>query len=213
VRRAEPVPAWGVVVPVKPLHSAKSRLSAYGERCRQELALAFAVDVVRAALGCTRVARVLAVCDDDLVAQELRCTGADVVPDAPAAGLNAALVHGEKLVRAADVGVVALSADLPALRPRDLQDVLDGVAATQRAFVADAAGTGTTLLAAGRSTALRPAFGSGSRQRHLASGARQLPAGARLRQDVDTPYDLRAALRLGVGARTAAVAAELRSTA
>jgi len=44
-----------------------------------------------------------------------------VVPDLPAAGLNEALLHGAT-VAAAEFpgnGVVALSADLPALRPAE----------------------------------------------------------------------------------------------
>src|SRR3954454_20963656 len=49
---------WGVVVPVKRLDLAKSRLASYGDVHRQELALAFAADVVLAA---ATVARVLVV--------------------------------------------------------------------------------------------------------------------------------------------------------
>ena len=45
------VTAWGVVVPVKRLTRAKTRLGAYGSVLRAELALAFAADVVAAALG------------------------------------------------------------------------------------------------------------------------------------------------------------------
>lgn len=75
-----------------------------------------------------------------------------------------------------------------------------------RAFLADAPGVGTTLLAADAGAALAPGFGVASRARHLASGAREI--GLRgvdsVRQDVDTGADLRAALALGVGPHTAA---------
>ncbi len=53
----------------------------------------------------------------------------------------------------------------------------------------------------------RPAFGLGSRDRHRAAGAAKeldLPALRGLRQDVDTPADLRLAADLGLGPRTAA---------
>jgi 2-phospho-L-lactate guanylyltransferase len=73
----------------------------------------------------------------------------------------------------------------------------------------DRAGTGTTLLAAAPGAALTPAYGAGSRAVHLASGAVELPGAAGLRLDVDTPDDLAAALLLGVGAATAAVAERL----
>lgn len=213
---------WHVVVPLKPLALAKSRLGpAAGEPGRGRLALAFALDTVGAALACPAVGSVTVVTDDAEAAERLAATGARVIPDAPRAGLNAALAHGEQRVRAERPGaaVAALNADLPALRPAELARVLDGVpdgapggaAGGGRAFLADAPGTGTTLLAAGAGVALAPGFGVASRARHLASGAREIGlAGVdSVRQDVDTGADLRAALALGVGPHTAAALARL----
>lgn len=206
-----PPASWGAVVPVKHLTVAKSRLAAYGDASRRALALAFAADVVTAALDCPAVARVLVVTDDAEAAAALGALGATVVPDDPDAGLNPALAHGADLLRAAEpsLGVVTLSADLPALRPADLAEALAAVPAGGRAFVADAAGTGTTLLAASAPASLSPTFGTGSRRRHLGSGAVELPGTEALRRDVDTPEDLTAALVLGVGRRTAAAAARV----
>lgn len=203
--------AWGVVVPVKHLDVAKSRLSGYGDPARRALALAFAVDVVRAALDCPVVGEVLVVTDDPQAAAALGALGARVAPDDPDAGLNPALAHGAELLRAEDpgLGVVTVSADLPALSPDDLAAALRAVPPGGRAFVADSAGTGTTLLAASAPAALLPSYGAGSRARHRASGAVELPGTAALRRDVDTPADLREAVALGVGARTAVVAAGL----
>ena len=200
--------AWGVVVPVKRLALAKTRLGAYGDDLRQALALAFAADVVDAALGCDLVGRVLVITDDPRAAQVLAAIGARIAPDSPDAGLNPALTHGANLLRDIDpsFGIATLSADLPALRSADLAATLRQVTTRSRAFVADAAGDGTTLLAAGPGTALQPAYGPSSRRAHLASGAVELPATAGLRQDVDTPTDLAIALRLGVGRHTAALA-------
>lgn len=209
---ADDVNPWGVVVPVKRLAVAKSRLAAYGDAARRDLALAFAADVVTAALSCPLVRRVLVVTDDPLAAQVLERLGARVVGDAPDDGLNAALVHGAHLLRAErpDQGVATLSSDLPALTAGDLAAVLASVPGGGRAFVPDADARGTTLLAAATGTALEPAYGPGSRQAHLLSGALELAATPGLRRDVDTPDDLVAALALGVGPRTAAVAAGLR---
>jgi 2-phospho-L-lactate guanylyltransferase len=203
-----PAVPWGLVVPVKRLALAKSRLAAYGDEARQDLALAFAIDVVTAALRTAGVADVLVVTDDDRAADVLAGVGARVVADSPDAGLNPALEHGAELLRvAADVGVATLSADLPALQPADLAAALAAVPAGGRAFVADAAGSGTTLLAAAPGILLAPGYGPGSRGAHLASGALELVGAPGLRLDVDTPEDLVAALLLGVGAATAAVAA------
>jgi 2-phospho-L-lactate guanylyltransferase len=202
---------WGVVVPVKRLSVAKSRLSAYGDGSRQELALAFACDVVAAA---AEVAHVLVVTDDPRASAELAGLGARVVPDDPDAGLNPALAHGADLLRADDpaAGVATLSADLPALRPDDLRAALADVPAGERAFVVDRAGTGTTLLAAGPGALLDPAFGPASREAHLRSGARELVAAPSLRCDADTADDLWTALALGVGPRTRSVAQGLGLT-
>lgn len=199
------------MVPVKRLAVAKSRLAAYGDAARRELALAFAADVVAAALGCALVEQVLVVTDDAEAADALGALGARVTPDDPDAGLNPALEHGAELLRAghAGLGVVTVSSDLPALTSRDLGAALAAVPAGGRAFVADSAGTGTTLLAACAPAPLAPSYGPGSRERHLAGGAVELSGPAGLRRDVDTPEDLRDALLLGVGARTAAVAATL----
>ncbi|MFD1658337.1 2-phospho-L-lactate guanylyltransferase [Streptomyces caeni] len=205
---------WTVVVPLKALARAKSRLAdTAADGLRPGLALAFAQDTVAAVLACAAVRDVAVVTDDPLAARELAALGARIVPDEPGGGLNAALTHAEAGVRRARPGcaLAALNADLPALHPAELARVLDAAAAFPRAFLPDAAGIGTTLLAAAPGRALRPAFGPDSRMRHRASGARELALDAvdSVRQDVDTGGDLRAALALGVGPRTAAMAARL----
>jgi 2-phospho-L-lactate guanylyltransferase len=205
---------WTLVIPLKPLAQAKSRLSDTArDGVRPGLALAFAQDTVAAALACPAVVDVAVVTDDALAARELAALGARIVPDTPRAGLNAALAHGATAVRAACPGsrVAALNADLPALRPAELARVLQAAAEFPRAFLADAAQVGTTLLTAAPGQELRPDFGTGSRARHRAGGAVELRLEAvhSVRQDVDTGDDLRAALALGVGPRTAAVAARL----
>ncbi|WP_330282159.1 2-phospho-L-lactate guanylyltransferase [Streptomyces sp. NBC_00588] len=205
---------WTLVIPLKPLARAKSRLSdTAAGGLRPGLALAFAQDTVAAALACPAVRDVAVVTDDALAARELSALGARIVPDEPQGGLNAALAHGTTVVRTArpESPVAALNADLPALRTPELFRVLEAAAEFPRAFLADAAAIGTTLLAAGPGQELLPAFGPDSRARHAASSAVELPLDAvdSVRQDVDTGADLRTALALGVGPHTAAVAAGL----
>jgi 2-phospho-L-lactate guanylyltransferase len=205
---------WTLVIPLKPLARAKSRLSdTAADGLRPGLALAFAQDTVAAALACPAVKDVAVVTDDTLAGRELGALGARIISDEPPGGLNAALAHGAAAVRAArpESAVAALNADLPALRPLELARVLDAAAEFPRAFLPDAAAIGTTLLGAREGEELAPAFGTDSRARHRASGAVELALGAvdSVRQDVDTGADLRAALALGVGPRTAAQAARL----
>ncbi|MBE3000109.1 2-phospho-L-lactate guanylyltransferase [Nocardiopsis sp. HNM0947] len=198
---------WSLIVPVKHLGRAKSRLARAAGPHRADLALAIACDTVAAALECPAVDRVLAVTDDPRAGTALEALGALVVPGEPGTGLNPALEHGEAAAR--DLGPVrglcALSADLPALRPAELALVLGAAGRHRRAFLADAPGIGTTLLAATGGARLRPAFEGASRARHARSGAHELvvAGAASVRRDVDTPQDLRAAAELGLGPRTA----------
>lgn len=205
---------WTLVIPLKPLARAKSRLAdTAADGVRPGLALAFALDTVAAALASPAVGGVAVVTNDALAGRELAALGARIVPDEPSAGLNAALTHAAATVRAAreEIPLAALNADLPALRPAELTRTLEAAAAFPRAFLPDAAGIGTTLLTAAAGQVLHPAFGPGSRARHRATGAIELPLNSvdSVRQDVDTGDDLRAALALGVGPRTAAAAARL----
>lgn len=198
--------SWTLLVPLKPLSRAKSRLVLTPELQRPALALAFALDTVSVALSCPEVARVLVVTNDPRAGAELGALGAHIVPDRPARGLNAALTHGFEVARTASAWppVAALNADLPALRASELSRVLNVAAQAPRSFLADTAGIGTTLLTAQPGALLRPAFGTSSRKRHLASGAREilLPDVPSVRQDVDTREDLLAARGLGVGSHT-----------
>ncbi|MFC9508624.1 2-phospho-L-lactate guanylyltransferase [Streptomyces sp. NPDC057002] len=205
---------WTLVVPLKPLAQAKSRLAdTADDGLRPGLALAFAQDTVTAALACPAVRDVAVVTDDARAGRELAVLGAAIIPDEPGSGLNAALAHGAGIIRSTRPGspVAALNADLPALRPPELTRVLDAASEFPRAFLPDAAAIGTTLLAAAPGRELLPAFGTDSRARHRASGAVELGLADvdSVRQDVDTGDDLRNALALGVGPHTAAAAARL----
>ena len=209
-----PVPpaAWTLVVPLKPLALAKSRLAAAaGTAALPGLALAFAQDTVTAALACAAVRGVAVVTDDPRAGRRLGALGARIVPDSPAAGLNAALAHGADAVRNTEPGaaVAALNADLPALRTGELARVLDAAGRYPRAFLADAAGIGTTFLSALPGSPLAPAFGGPSRARHLASGAAEITLYGvdSVRRDVDTGADLETALTLGVGPFTSGLRA------
>ena len=204
---------WSVLIPVKVLAQAKSRLAELAGPRRGELALALACDTVTAVLRAGQVARAVVITDDPAAAAALTRLGALVVPDEPDDGLNAALTHGAAVVAGKwpGSGTAALSADLPALRPLELTRALTDAAAWPNAFVADAAGDGTTLYTAAPGAAFRPAFGLASRARHAASGAAELELKGipGLRRDVDTPADLRGAVELGLGRHTAPLAAEL----
>lgn len=208
-----PVEQWCLVLPVKRLSLAKTRLAEVAGEHRIDLALAFALDTATAALACDGVRAVIVVTDEPGAARALAGVGALVIDDGPDAGLNPALVHGADVAARAHPGtaVGALSADLPALRPDELRAALAGAPELGAAFVRDAAGSGTTTLLARRRRDFTPVFGPGSADAHLLGGAIELHGDAfpSLRQDVDTSADLAQALAMGVGPHTAAVARRL----
>lgn len=197
---------WSVVIPVKRLPDAKSRLTPLSGADRAALALAFAADTVVAAAASPLVAAVFVVSGDERVARRLGALGARILPDDAPGGLNGAVESGRVRALADDPRrrVAALTSDLPGLRTGDLTDALSA-APDGRAFVADAPGSGTTLLLSDVHGTLCARFGVDSRYAHEAGGAVLLAgAGRSLRRDVDTMEDLEDAIALGIGAHTAA---------
>jgi 2-phospho-L-lactate guanylyltransferase len=204
-------PAWTIIIPVKQTTIAKSRLTGFDPATRRRFAVAFAQDTVSAAVSCSHVERVVVVTSDPVGAM-LRELGADVIPDAPDAGLNAALRYAAERVRDDDhaAPIAAVSSDLPSVRAEDLNTAFDAASAG-RWFVPDADGVGTTMIAAARGEEWSPHFGPRSRAVHLALGMLELdtPGLERLRRDVDTADDLSDAYRRGVGVWTTEVLAGL----
>jgi len=203
---------WTAVIPVKRLSAAKSRLRGAVPAARHaDLALAMVRDTVSAVLAGSAVAELVVVTDDPEVSAEVAALGARVVPDRPGADLNAAMRFGADEVAGLGRFRAVLAGDLPALRPEQLDAAL-GVA-VGRSFVADAAGTGTVLLAAPPGEPLDPRFGLGSAVAHASSGATPLTGDwPGLRQDVDTPADLALVLALGAGRHTCALLRDLGLT-
>ena len=201
---------FAVVVPVKAPAIGKSRLVAPDGVHRGDLAAAFATDALRACLAADLVARVLVATDDSAFAATAESLGAAVCSDGDVPGLNPALRHAATQARAQwpTLVPVALCADLPALRPDELDDALREVRrhpAAAASYVVDADRTGTTMYVAAHEQ-FAPRFGERSAAAHAAAGAiavgGDLPG---LRRDVDDVASLRAALGLGVGVATQGV--------
>jgi 2-phospho-L-lactate guanylyltransferase len=199
------VTAWTVVIPVKPSARGKSRLDVPGV-VRVELARAIALDTIEAAASCASVGQVVVVTDDGgLVMQAFDIPGLRFVSDEKAEGLDAAVALGAET--AEGMPRAALLGDVPALRPEDLAAALDAAAAVDRGVVADAEGTGSTLVTARAGVMWSSSFGDGSFARHMSLGCVPLsiPDASTLRRDVDTAGQLAAAEQLGLGRRTAAL--------
>lgn len=196
------MPAWSLVLPIKGA-IGKSRLNVAGAAERRLLAVAFALDALDAVLAARSVGRVIVVTADDELAAGLPVR-VERITD-PRHGLNAAIRAGLAVLDpAAPAGV--LLADLPALRPVELDGALDAAARHPLAMVPDAAGTGSTLTTALRAALLVPRFGERSRGAHERAGHVVLPVPdtSGLRRDVDSLADLDVARALGLGRHTRA---------
>ena len=122
---------WSVVIPVKVLALAKSRLADLADTDREAVVLAMAADTVAAAVACPAVGDVIVVSDDAAVRTEVEALGAEVIADGPGAGLNQALAAGAEhaAARWSGRGLAALTADLPALSARELTAALAAASA------------------------------------------------------------------------------------
>lgn len=222
-RSARPVHTH-VLIAVKELRLAKSRLAeSLSAADRTDLVSAMLRDtlatLVVAGFGTDSRSGITVVTPDPAVAAIADVFGVRHWPDPDAADsgdsglddtrLNAALVAAEAGLDfdPDDTDLVALQADLPALRADELLDALAAARRVGRSIVVDHTGTGTAaLFACGPGRTLEPRFGVNSAARHIESGARALDGDwPGLRQDVDTVADLTAAARLGLGPATRAV--------
>lgn len=190
------------VLPVKRFDAAKQRLSAgiEAER-RRELAGAMVADVLEA-IGEARAIERLIVVTGEPLAQELAAeAGAEVVPDPEDAGHVEAALAG--IARAEVEGaeqVVLLAGDCPLIDPRELDRLLTGVPGNYVGVVPDRHGSGTNALLLSPPSAIVPAFGEGSRERHIeAARAAGIPFGIEelpsIELDLDTPADVIALTR------------------
>jgi 2-phospho-L-lactate guanylyltransferase len=190
------------VLPVKRFDAAKQRLAAGVEtERRRELAGAMVADVLEA-IGEARAIERLIVVTGEPLAQELAAeAGAEVVADPEDAGHVEAALAG--IARAEVEGaerVVLLAGDCPLLDPRELDRLLTGVPGNYVGVVPDRHGTGTNALLLSPPGAIVPAFGEGSRERHVeAARAAGIPFGIEelpsIELDLDTPADVIALTR------------------
>jgi 2-phospho-L-lactate/phosphoenolpyruvate guanylyltransferase len=190
------------VLPVKRLYAAKQRLAAgLGGEARRALAEAMVADVLEA-IGEARTVERTIVVSGDPVAQELAAgSGAEVVPDPEDGGHVEAALAG--IARAEVEGaecVVLLPGDCPLLDPRELDRLLTGVPERYVGIVPDRHGSGTNALVLSPPDAIVPAFGEGSRERHVAAAREagvpfEVEEAPSLGLDLDTPADVIALTR------------------
>jgi 2-phospho-L-lactate guanylyltransferase len=190
------------ILPVKRFGEAKRRLAAgIEEERRRELIGAMVADVLEAIGAARTIERTIVVTSEPAAERLAADAGALLLPDATESGHVDAALTGIARARADGAScVVLLAGDCPLLDPRELDRVLTGVPERYVGIVPDRHGTGTNALVLSPPNAIVPAFGEGSRERHVAAArAAAIPFAVEplpsLGLDLDTPADLVALTR------------------
>lgn len=200
-------PGVGLIIAVKRLGAAKTRLApVFAAETRERVVLAMLIDTITAASKVLALGSITVVTPDEDAAAAAAQLGTrvltDPTPDGHADPLNNAVNAAAAAVIGETPNIAALQGDLPALQSHELAEAIDAARAYPRSFVADRHGTGTSALFA-FGVALDPLFGANSAAAHRNSGAIELTgAWPGLRCDIDTPDDLAAARKLGMGSAT-----------
>jgi 2-phospho-L-lactate/phosphoenolpyruvate guanylyltransferase len=190
------------IVPVKRFAAAKRRLAAgIDDERREALAAAMLADVLEAVAGARSVERTIVVSGDPRAQEIAAANGTEVLPDPADEGHVVAALAGIARAEAASAeSALLLPGDCPLLDPREIDRLLTGLPASFVAIVPDRHGTGTNALALAPPGAIEPAFGEGSRERHVAAAheagvpyaVEEVPS---LALDLDTPADVVALTR------------------
>jgi len=185
------------IVPIKRFGAAKSRLGdAVSVDARRELAGAMLADVLAALERCDRMERVIVVSGEPAARGAARAAAVEWLDDPDDSGHPEAAMIGVRSALAAGDGCVALlPGDCPLLRADELDGAIKSMHAGVAGVAPDRNGSGTNGLLLAPPDAIRPAFGPGSRKRHLELARRsgveprvvEIPS---LALDLDTPEDL-----------------------
>jgi 2-phospho-L-lactate guanylyltransferase len=213
------------VLPIKSFARAKQRLAPnVSDALRAELAQAMAADVLDALTHVAALDQVIVVTADHHARRLAGEAGARLLDDPAEAGQSPATALAIETVRAECERVLLVAGDCPALDPVELDALLSrpAEAAAEVVIVPDRHRAGTNALLLTPPDAIPPAFGPGSRGRHMdlaaeaaiACSEAELPS---LALDVDDAEDLEA-LRVALGdwpqraLRTRAVLAGMATT-
>jgi len=213
------------IIPVKRFGHAKQRLlEAVDRPARAALVKAMFRDVLVAVSEAQQIERLIIVTGEGRAERialrhaQRTTTPLEVLRDPDDAGHPKAATLG--IVRAKALGaecVALLPGDCPLLDPAELDAALERMRPGRVAVIPDRHGTGTNGLILSPPDAIGPAFGEGSRERHVERGRSAgnettIEALPSLALDLDTPDDLEALAAALADApdRAPATAAEVR---
>ncbi len=197
-----------IIVPVKRLSAAKSRLSkALPARQRRRLARMLLERTLTTLRRLKGIEGILVVSKDRVVPSIAGKYGAIHVREGQCDGLNRALARAaDEAARRGAEAVMVLPADLPLLRTRDLAQAVRLARHSPFVVIApDRAERGTNLLYLSPPGIIKFSFGERSFEKHTLSARRKkirvsVLRNSALAQDIDRPEDL-SILRVHFGLR------------
>ena len=186
-----------VIIPIKPLKNAKSRLSpVLLPEQRYELAQAMFRHVLAVTTTVQRVTGVLVISRDTKALAIAREMGAKTLQEGAMSNLNPALLRATMVVKSwrADA-VLVLPADLPFINADDINAMIAHTGERSLVIATDRERDGTNALLVRPPGAIEYEYGRGSYTRHLENAERaglriQVYESDRMTLDIDVPGDL-----------------------
>lgn len=209
-----------LLIPVKSLHTGKSRLRAVlADDARLALNELFLRRMLEAARRFPGRERTAVISDCESVLRIAAACGVRTVPQTSGPGLNRAAREGIVKLRRLGAGdVVLITCDLPMVQAADLRELADSrLSEGQIVICPDKHGTGTNAILVPGEAHMEFRFGEGSLSRHCHEALRagfvpRLHVNHGIAFDVDTPQDLASWVR-AIGQRPSAADAPLVSSA
>jgi len=186
------------LVPAKALDRAKGRLAALlTEDERRQLVLAMLEDVVKALQALPEIDSVAVISPDAEVLDAARALAAEAIEEPPSVrGLNQALAHGLSVMSSRPDALLVVLADVPALKPAGVKEVLDALPPDRGVVIAPSRAKGTSALALRPPDVIPFRFGEQSFQNHKREAAARkiehtIVRNEALANDIDEPADLK----------------------
>lgn len=187
-----------LLIPVKSLHTGKSRLRAVlADAARLALNEFFLRRLLEAARSFPGRERTAVISDCESVLRIAAACSVRTIPQSSGPGLNRAAREGLATLRRLGAGdIVLIACDAPMVGPADLRELADpGLSQGRIVICPDKHGTGTNALLVPSGVHMEFRFGEDSLSRHCREALRagfvpKLHLNSRIAFDIDTPQDL-----------------------
>lgn len=188
----------GAIVPIKPLHRSKSRLSpVLNSQQREALSRQMLEQTLQTLKRVEDISGVLVVSRDPAALALARRMGVNTLQESGAPELNSSLMRATQVAAAWNaVGVLVVASDIPLMQAEDIAAMIDMAIYPPTMVIApDRHRTGTNALLMAPPALFPFQFGEGSFQKHISEAKRSgatvhIYESPTIEFDLDTPSDL-----------------------